>query len=531
MPIDTIRDPRHYLLVPAMPAPNGRLHLGHIAGPYLRLDMLARHLRSRGEVARIACASDPYDSYIPLRAGQAGIDAAALARQSCAGIVDDLAAMNIDVDLFVDPLGDAHHDAYLAAHDGLVARLAAQRRVSTVRERMPYSAARDGYVTGSFLLGHCPQCARDVSGFFCEDCGAHFQPEDVREPSARWGETLAMREQDNLFFDIADPAALVAQLVGTETAPVFVDIARRHLARDGARFRLTSHAGWGLPYVLDGEPRTLFGHGLLFGAIRFVGDLYARRHGLRANPFDRDSDVITVNGFGIDNCVSHLVGIQAMAMADGVSKPFDRFVINHFYTLEGRKFSTSLRWAIWVEDLAARTRVPADAVRGFVASTNPVAGRTDFDRDAFCRFVNGPYATVRRHVAEAIGGPLAARVPTDETVRAAEAAWRDAQRAMDFATFDPTAMAGIVERWSARFDGARAAGDLYGWTKGFALLAWPLMPALAQTAWRALGLRGEPNAGDFARLSSPIVTPLANFDPVTPGDLAAVLPPGMREVA
>lgn len=218
-------------------------------------------------------------------------------------------------------------------------------------------------------------------------------------------------------------------------------------------------------------------------------------------------------------------------MADGVSKPFDRFVINHFYTLEGRKFSTSLRWAIWVEDLAARTRVPADAVRGFVASTNPVAGRTDFDRDAFCRFVNGPYATVRRHVAEAIGGPLAARVPTDETVRAAEAAWRDAQRAMDFATFDPTAMAGIVERWSARFDGARAAGDLYGWTKGFALLAWPLMPALAQTAWRALGLRGEPNAGDFARLSSPVVTPLANFDPVTPGDLAAVLPPGMREVA
>ncbi|MDI9679320.1 methionine--tRNA ligase, partial [Burkholderia cenocepacia] len=77
----------------------------------------------------------------------------------------------------------------------------------------------------------------------------------------------------------------------------------------------------------------------------------------------------------------------------------------------------------------------------------------------------------------------------------------------------------------------RAAGDLYGWTKGFALLAWPLMPALAQTAWRALGLRGEPNAGDFARLSSPVVTPLANFDPVTPGDLAAVLPPGMREVA
>ncbi|MGS0894429.1 methionine--tRNA ligase [Burkholderia stagnalis] len=531
MPIDAIRQPRHYLLVPAMPAPNGRLHLGHIAGPYLRLDMLARHLRSRGERASIVCASDPYDSYIPLRAEQAGIDAAALARRSCAGIVDDLAAMHIDVDLFVDPLGDAHHAAYLAAHDGLVARLAARQRVSTVRERLPYSAGRARYVTGSALLGRCPQCAREVSGFFCEDCGAHFQPEDMRELSARWGEALATREQDNLFFDIADPDALVAQLVGTDTAPEFVDVARRHLARDGARFRLTSHAGWGLPYALNGEPRTLFGHGLLFGAIRFVGDLYRQANGLHANPFDRESDVITVNGFGIDNCVSHLVGIQAMAMDDGISKPFDRFVINHFYTLEGRKFSTSLRWAIWVEDLAARTRVPADAVRGFVASTNPVHARTDFDRDAFCRFVNGPYATLRRRVAEAIGGPLAARVPADETARACEAAWDGARRALDFASFDPTALGRIVDGWSARFDGARAAGDLYGWTKGFALLAYPLMPALARTAWRALGLHGEPNARDFARLSTPVVTPLAGFEPIAPGELAAVLPPGMREVA
>lgn len=90
---------------------------------------------------------------------------------------------------------------------------------------------------------------------------------------------------------------------------VFVDIVCCYLVCDGVCFCLMSYVGWGLLYVLDGELCMLFGYGLLFGVICFVGDFYVCRYGLCVNLFDCDLDVIIVNGFGIDNCVLYLVGI------------------------------------------------------------------------------------------------------------------------------------------------------------------------------------------------------------------------------
>ncbi|MGE8394139.1 MAG: methionine--tRNA ligase [Pseudomonas sp.] len=488
---------KQYLLVPAMPAPNGRLHLGHVAGPYLNLDILARHLRREGHRASIVCASDPFDSYIPLRAQQADVDPASLAQESCAGIINDLAYMNIQVDLFVDPLDPEHREQYLAAHVDLVDRLSAQGQVSCVEEQMPWSTARQTFVSGSFLTGHCPQCDQAISGFFCEDCGAHFEPDQVRAPRARWGEEVPARALDNLFFQIREPQALLAQLQATQTPDPFIDIARRHLRRLPARVRVTNHAGWGLPYQLDGQARTLFGHGLLFGAVRFVGDCFARATGLAQNPFDRDSPVITVNGFGIDNSVSHLVSIQAMAMADGLSKPFEHFLINHFYTLEGRKFSTSLGWAVWVEDMAREGRVPCDALRYFLASTSPIHQRTDFTRQDFEQFLNGRYAGLIERVNTALGSAAKAAAVDAPVMAAFDAAYAEQAQALTFASFDPQAVSRSIAGWEALFASLADDNSRYWWLKGLAVLACPLLPTLAQSIWHRLGQPGEVSVQAF----------------------------------
>ncbi|MGW5023703.1 cupin domain-containing protein, partial [Streptomyces albidoflavus] len=46
------------------PTPNGGLHLGHLAGPYVRADMLARALRSMGREARYVTGTDDHQSYV-----------------------------------------------------------------------------------------------------------------------------------------------------------------------------------------------------------------------------------------------------------------------------------------------------------------------------------------------------------------------------------------------------------------------------------------------------------------------------------
>jgi methionyl-tRNA synthetase len=49
-----------FFLMPIPPTPNGRLHLGHIAGPYLRMDMLGRYLRSQGHRVDVVSAVDGF---------------------------------------------------------------------------------------------------------------------------------------------------------------------------------------------------------------------------------------------------------------------------------------------------------------------------------------------------------------------------------------------------------------------------------------------------------------------------------------
>ena len=53
-------EPRRFFLMPIPPTPNGRLHLGHIAGPYLRMDMLGRYLRAQGHRVDVVSAVDGY---------------------------------------------------------------------------------------------------------------------------------------------------------------------------------------------------------------------------------------------------------------------------------------------------------------------------------------------------------------------------------------------------------------------------------------------------------------------------------------
>src|SRR4051812_14955507 len=98
-----ISSPRRYLLVPPEPTPNGRLHLGHIAGPFLRTDILRRFLRMRGDHPLTITGSDVYEPYVTFKAALEGRREQEIAAEYHALISEDLRAMDIEVDLFLNP--------------------------------------------------------------------------------------------------------------------------------------------------------------------------------------------------------------------------------------------------------------------------------------------------------------------------------------------------------------------------------------------------------------------------------------------
>src|SRR5687768_11562511 len=95
------------LLVTPPPTPNGPVHLGHLAGPYVAGDIAARALRGAGRRVITQCGVDANQNYVLTRAEASGEPVEQVAAHYTGLIRGALAAMRIEYDAFADPLGDA----------------------------------------------------------------------------------------------------------------------------------------------------------------------------------------------------------------------------------------------------------------------------------------------------------------------------------------------------------------------------------------------------------------------------------------
>ena len=132
--------PRHYLLVPPEATPNGPLHLGHIGGPFLWSDMIARHLRVRGDLPLVITGSDVYESYVALKAHTEDSTPGEVAAHYGQRIQDDLAALRIGVDAFIVPDQQPWREQFEQEVAASIERLTARGAVLTRTERVPRNA-------------------------------------------------------------------------------------------------------------------------------------------------------------------------------------------------------------------------------------------------------------------------------------------------------------------------------------------------------------------------------------------------------
>ncbi|MBO0518285.1 class I tRNA ligase family protein, partial [Streptomyces beijiangensis] len=103
--------------------PNGRAHLGHIAGPLLKMDVLRRHILRGGGRATMISVSDAHESHVPVRAHQEGVSPAKVADRNHDLIVQDLAALGIAYDDLINPLDARWADRYTEINRAFLAEI------------------------------------------------------------------------------------------------------------------------------------------------------------------------------------------------------------------------------------------------------------------------------------------------------------------------------------------------------------------------------------------------------------------------
>jgi methionyl-tRNA synthetase len=522
--------PKRFFLNPIMPTPNGRLHLGHVAGPFLKTDVLARSLRRRGHQVFVGSGSDVHESHVLLAARNMALAPAEVCAHFHDAIRRDFAALNVHFDSFINPLDPAQGAAYTRFLEMVAAALCERGALRPVKETV--LRHRSGTtVVGCWLSGDCPKCGAPAGSYFCEACGDHFSPGELGNARSKLRADEGAPESagaESLFLRVKNPAQLKERLAGMGVPEFFTAIADDFLARRDGLVRFTNPGRWGVRFPGDepGSDRVLFSYTALWPFALACGQAFADRTG-GPNPFAADSGVTCVTAFGIDNTVPFLVAELAQAQWVTEFRPHDFFLTNFFYTLESKKFSTSRRHAIWAGDLVTGGVLPADAVRLYLGLTNPEFGGTNFDPTELVDLNNRQFAGAwdelfRDALATAGFDETTAACPDRLAERfGAFVARQDA--ALDPARFRLRESIRPLETWIADARRGDAKGNEYWWLKGFAALAFPWAPDLAGRIWFALGHDGEPTVAEsFFEPRRPRLASMApHFRPVRIEDVRA----------
>ncbi|MBW6432470.1 class I tRNA ligase family protein [Actinoplanes hulinensis] len=459
------------------PTPNGHLHVGHISGPYLAGDVMARALAADGQETWYSTGLDDNQTYVPRRSWGEGGTPEETAERYTRSIVDTWAAAGVRFDAIVRP----HGVEYESRVRNLFSLLIESGHVVAEERPLPFCEPCDLWLYEAYLGGKCPHCGAGTNGNACEDCCRPNVCADVVDPFCiRCGATPEVRQTKLHVLPLEPLRDRLVEFWASCDMPERLRAVCRAMAAERLPDILVSHpSDWGIPTEADPALRT------------YVWLEMAEGYAAEAPPAGHDR---LVQFFGIDNGYFHAVLFPAVNLALGREELLpEKFVVNEFFQLNGSKFSTSRRHAIWASELLPV--VGADLLRLHCLLRRPATSRTDFTLDDLSRTekVLDVWDATFRGVFALDGTATTvdeAALPADlrRSGRAVRAQLDLARRFCRPDDFDPPAAveqlmsaarvigSALDEVRAMGPEGTAAAAALRAWTAEFAEAAAPVVP-------------------------------------------------------
>jgi methionyl-tRNA synthetase len=527
---DPSHDDRPVLVLGPNPTPNGGMHLGHIAGPYLAGDVYARYQRARGRDVIFTTGTDDSQTFVTTTARRRGVSPEELCRTSTVEIQEALTGIGISVDGF-----GPFDETYRATVEDYFKRLHAAGvfRLKTVR--LPYLERTGEFLVEGFVEGDCPVCLSCSRGGLCETCCHPNNFDQLLNPHSTLGpnDIPTYREATILVLPLEEHRdALTAyhEMWMPYWRPHLAQMIREVLARPLGEVPITYPLAWGMPAPFPETPGQVLNAWLeLIPAGMFTTSYAAAQLGRHTPPgqlWRVAENRRMVHFLGFDNawffCFPHLA--MLMAHGDGYIRP-ESIINNEFYELESEKFSTSKGHVVTCQEVLAE--VPRDAVRLYLALTAPEHQRTTFSRAGLDKVAQdrlvGPWnrlaGILGKAVANATGG-AAAWLPVSTAARGRAAAMLarfDLFYEMPTYSLNRAADTILVHierlaRYASALDGIdldrepEAWGDLFMEVKALIAAASPILIDLARAAYEDAELDQPLTAGTY---DLPAVTPFA----------------------
>jgi methionyl-tRNA synthetase len=336
----------------------------------------------KGRTVWHLAATDDHQSYVAECARREGRTPAEVAAHYSGEIAQALALMDIEPDQVVHTSRDERYPEALRA---FFARITGSGLVAPALGAALFDGETGQYLYEPYVQGGCPTCGSVTGGNICEECGEPNFCADLLDPVATTSATGAAPRVGAITrytLPLHELGAEVLEHHKVGRVPVRVrELADRIFARTSFDVALTHPSSWGvLPprqqaQAVPGQVMWVWIE-LAFGFLYGIESL-GRRLGTGWRADAPQDDWKIVHFLGYDNTFYHSILSPALyKLASPSWTPDVDYHVNEFYLLDGDKFSTSRRHAIWGKDILGPDTV--DAIRFYLALTRPETRRTNF---------------------------------------------------------------------------------------------------------------------------------------------------------
>lgn len=372
----------------AWPYANGSLHLGRLAS-LLPGDVLARYFRAKGDDVLYVSGSDCHGTPVAVQAMQEGVSPGDIADRFHLEFVECFNRLGFTYDLYTRTDQEFHHrvvqDVFL--------KLLENGHLYKKTILQTYCEVDQRFLPDRYVEGDCPVCGHRARGDQCDFCSTLLDPADLSEKTCKiCGNPPVERPTEHYYLALSQFQAELTQYA--EQAQGWkenaVQLTRRYLEEGLQDRAATRDLTWGVEVPVEGfDDKKIYVWVEAVSGYLSASKQWASQTGGSWESFwlDEEKDLTAYYVHGKDNIPFHTLIWPALLLGVGGLHLPDRVISCEYMTLEGKKFSTSRNWAVWVPDILKRYQ--PDSIRYFLISNGPEKRDTDFSWREFIHSHNG----------------------------------------------------------------------------------------------------------------------------------------------
>lgn len=367
------------LVTAALPYANGPLHLGHLAGAYLPADLYVRFKRLKKDDIVFICGSDEHGVAITIAAEKAGVTPTDIINKYHEINKKAFADFGISFDFYGRTSSEIHHQTSQDFFTTLYNKGVFKQK----EEEQLFDEQANMFLPDRYVKGTCPNCGyEEAYGDQCEKCGSSLSPSDLINPkSILTGASPIKKKTTHWYLPLGDFQPFMDSWIATKTywKPNVLGQVKSWLTQGLQDRAITRDLNWGVKVPLPNSE----GKVLYVWLDAPIGYISATKEWAinKGEPelwktYWQNGETRLLHFIGKDNIVFHCIMFPSILHAHGDFILPDNVPANEFLNLEGKKFSTSRGWAVWLHEYLEVFE--PDLLRYALGSTLPEAKDGDF---------------------------------------------------------------------------------------------------------------------------------------------------------